>query len=243
MQLTDLPVITGEIRFAVGHPSGVTSNSWRMWATKKGDVYLACRDNLTDTKVSLHASGRWRMGFTREAIAGKPDLMAGERNRAWEVWDAPPATLPNTVTAFRLLFPTSELGVRPEQRTTPVWQKALDKIVFIEAAPPGKVTTVTLFITVGDVPLRHESEPSVCLASLDIGNNRRAQLIAHGDPENDLPERIEHAVEQARQQAEAAGVVIPESAYGYFLGFRTDGARHIFGARMIRQKRSEPIVP
>ena len=50
--------------------------------------------------------------------------------------------------------------------------------------------------------------PSIRLASLDIGNGRRTQLIAHGDPENDLPERIERDLAEARRLPETA--VTPE---------------------------------
>ena len=67
-----LPVKEPPVRFAVGPTKdGLTSNSWRMWTEKRGDVYdlyLKCRDNFREAKVSLHASGRWRMGFTEEAI-------------------------------------------------------------------------------------------------------------------------------------------------------------------------------
>ncbi len=122
------------------------------------------------------------MGFTAETLAKNCNLLPAEQNRAWEVWDEPPAALPNTVIAFRLLFPTSELAVGPEQRIPSEWTD----VVHIEAAPPGKLTVLTLFVTVGDVRLTHESEPSFCRASLHIGNNRRAQLVAHGDPEGDI---------------------------------------------------------
>ena len=101
-----LPVRRGPVRFAVGPPNGVTSNSWKLWAGKNGDVYIACRDNFKEAKVSLHASGRWRMGFTTEALTKSPNLPLGGRDRAWEVWDKPPPTLPNTTIAFRLVFPT-----------------------------------------------------------------------------------------------------------------------------------------
>jgi len=225
-----LPVRKGPVRFAVGPPNGVTSNSWKIWSHKNGDVYITCRDNFREVKVSLHASGRWRMGFTNEALAKNKNLLLGEQNRAWEVWDKPPATLPNTTIAFRLVFPTSELAVRPKQRTPKEWKN----VIYIEAAPPGKVTVVTLFATIGDLPLRHESEPSFCLASLDMGNNQRAQLMAHGEPEGDLPTIIERCVIEARSKAEASGEQIPAEAYIYMLGRRDDGARYIVGAHANR---------
>ena len=121
------------VRFAVGSPNGLTSNSWRIWASKHGDVYIACRDNFKEAKVSLHASGRWRMGFTTEAISKNSHLLPSDQHRAWEVWDQPPISLPNTVIAFQLVFPTSELAVRPEQRIPKEWKN----VIFIEAAPPS----------------------------------------------------------------------------------------------------------
>jgi hypothetical protein len=218
------------VRFAVGPQNGLTSNAWRIWV-RHGNVYIACRDNFKEAKVSLHASGRWRMGFTTEAVAKDSNLLPSDRNRAWEVWDKPPATLPNTVIAFRLLFPTSELAVPPEQRRPSQWSN----VVYAEAAPPGKLIVLSLFVTVGDVVLTHESEPTFSLASLDIGGGRRAQLVVHGESEGDLPNVIERSVAQARMQAESAGVEVPDGAYAYFLGQQEDGSRFLFGARMKRR--------
>lgn len=221
-----LPIRSGPVRFAVGPPDGLTSNAWRIWATQHGDVYIACRDNFTEAKVSLHASGRWRMGFTNEAITKKPALLMNGQNRAWEVWDIPPASLPNTVIAFRLFFPLSELAVRPEQRKPKDWAK----VIFIEAPPKGKLTVLSLFVTVGDITLRHESEPSFCLASFHIGDNRYAQIIAHSDPEGFVPSLIEQSVADARLQVEAKGIETPKDAYGYFFGRKEDGSRFLVGA-------------
>jgi len=227
-----LPIRSGPVRFAVGSPDGLTSNSWRIWATKHGDVYIACRDNFTEAKVSLHTSGRWRMGYTTEALANNLVVLSDKQNRAWEVWDEPPASLPNTVVAFRLIFPNSELAVRPEQRKPQKWAK----VVFIEAPPPGKLTVLTLFVTVVNTILRHESEPSFCLASLDIGNNRCTQIIAHGEPEGNMPDVIEHCVAAARNQTDTKRIEIPNDAYGYFWGNWSDGSRFLFGARINRPR-------
>ena len=214
------------VHFAVGSPNGLTSNSWGIWASKHGDVYIACRDNFKEAKVSLHASGRWRMGFTTEAISNNSQLLPSDQNRAWEVWDQPPITLPNTVIAFQLVFPTSELGVRPEQRISKEWKD----VFYIEAAPSGKLTVLTLFVTVGNMVLTHECEPSFWLASLDIGGGRYAQLIAHGDPENDFPQLLEQSVATAQKHAETSGIILPEGSYSYFFGKRENGSRFIFGA-------------
>jgi len=224
-----LPLTEGPVRFAIGSPGGLTSNSWRFWTTSSGDSYLACRDNAQELKVSLHASGRWRMAFTSEARAKNPALVPAGTNRAWEVWQEPLPVLPDTVVAFRLIFPTSELAVRPEQRTTKQWRDTL----FIESAPPdsGKLTVVTVFVTVGDPELRHESEPSLRFASLELNNGRRAQLVAHADPELDMPNLIASNRAGALKRATSKGIDVPHEGYLYFFGKQRDGARFIVGAR------------
>jgi hypothetical protein len=103
-----LPIRNKPVRFAVGAPHETTSNSWKIWATKSG-VYIACRDNFKNTKVSLHTSsdprvpGRWRVGFTTEAF---PHVRSPYDNRAWEVWNEPPASLPYTVVRLAELVPS-----------------------------------------------------------------------------------------------------------------------------------------
>jgi hypothetical protein len=225
-----LPITSGAVRFAVGPPNGITSNSWRCWTAKKGDVYIACRDNFQDCKVSLHASGRWHMGFTEQALKKHPNLLNENRNRAWEVWNKPPPQLPDIVIAYRLFFATSELAVLPAQRSPDQWKRT----IFIEAAPPGKMTAVTLFVTKGHHELKRDSEPSIWLASLDIGEGRRAQLVVHGEPEGTIPELIDKTLLEMRNRAKQAGKEIPPEAYLYAHGHLPDGSRFLVGARAKR---------
>jgi hypothetical protein len=166
------------------------------------------------------------MGFTTEAVAGNPALTANDQDRAWEVWDEPPQSLPDTVVAFRLLFPTSELAVRPEQRSPKDWKE----VIFLEPAPPGKLSIATLFVTSGDRILRHESEPSLCLAALKVDEDRSVQIVVHTDREGDFRQFLDNNVARARAMAKAAGVEIPSNAYGYFFGNRTDESRFLVGA-------------
>jgi hypothetical protein len=229
-----LPILDEPVRFAVGDPNGVTSNSWRVWAEKNDELYIACRDSFTETKVSLHASGRWRMGFTTQAIAKNPNLMPENGNRAWEVWDRPNETLPKTITAFHLYFVTSELAVTQEQRVGKKWKG----VHFIEAGPVGKITTVTLFITRGDCDPVHESEPSFVLASFGLTDGRYAKIVAHGDPYGFLPELIEASVSEAWRALAEKDIAVPATAFSYFFGHRENGARFIVGARM---RRNGPI--
>jgi hypothetical protein len=173
------------------------------------------------------------MGFTTEAIKKRPGLVAAHQNRAWQVWDEPPAILPGTVIAFRLSFLTSELAVYSEQRSSEKWKN----VIYIEAAPEGsgKMTVVTLFVANSDIPLKHESEPSLCLASLAMLDDRRAILVAHGEPEGELPQRLAQAVNDSIDRAERDGVQPSKGTYGYFFGVSSEGWRFIYGARIFRR--------
>jgi len=165
------------------------------------------------------------MGFTTEAISNDATLLTSGQNRAWDVWDKPPATLPETVTALSLIFPTCELAIRPEQR-----DKTWRDTVYVEAAPKGKLTIFTLFISQGEVALKHKTEPSFCVASLDIGDGKHAQLVAHGEDEGEWPKLISEAVEQALAQVDAVRQGPMPDAYGYFFGYKSDGSCFIVGA-------------
>jgi hypothetical protein len=224
------PIRRGPVRFAVGHPNGLTSNAWIVWTGKPGDIYMACRDNFKEAKVSLHASGRWRMAWTEKAVEKNSKLLWDGGRRTWDVWDKPPPSLPGVVTAFHLVFPTSELAVRPEQRPPNDWSR----VVYIEAAPPGQMILVTLFVTNGDPILEPPGGPSVRLASIGIGDGRSAQLMAYGAPERDMPAVIERCTSEARTKARSAQIEVGPETYGYFLGRLADGARYIVGARVLR---------
>lgn len=224
-----IPVKKGSIRFAAGDPAGLTSNSWKVWTNKKGDVYLSCRDNFRETKVSLHASGRWRMGFTSQALSERPTLISDGENRAWEVWNQPTEQIPDTVLAFQLIFLTQELAVQPKQRDEKVWKG----IFFIEEAPKGKITVVSLFITKGELNLVHENQPHFTLAILPLGNNRFAQIVAHAENEADYPEFIDRHRKALLDKIKEKGLIYTKDYFIYLFGHKDSGARFIIGARLI----------
>lgn len=225
-----LPLRTGPVRFMVLAADGKSSNSWRFWTEPAGDAYVVCRDNFKEGKISLHTSGRWRIAWDEKAVAKNPALVAPGHDRAWEKWDPPPPVEPGMVAAVRMLFPTSELAVERAQRTSRVWR---ENNVAIEAAPKGsgKMTVVTLFVTDEDVNLKHRSEPSHHFASLALSGERRAQLVAHFEPEGDVHDMLDRGRRAALEQI-PKGVEIPVGSYVYFWGHQPDGARMLVGARI-----------
>src|SRR5215208_7794203 len=82
---TVLPLMRSPVRFVVGTPTGPSNNSWKVWVHGQ-DAYVACRDNFEGFKVSLHASGIWRLGFTQEFAQARPDIVPEGEDRVWKKW-------------------------------------------------------------------------------------------------------------------------------------------------------------
>lgn len=170
------------------------------------------------------------MAFTNEALARNAKLLGVGQDRAWEVWDEPPAVAPDVVLAFHLYFLGSELAVRSEQRKRGDWASVLH----IQGPPPGRMVTITLFVTRGDLVIEADGRPSLHLASLRLENGRFVQLLAHVDPIGNMHPLVDAGVAMARQETDAAGVATPAEAFGYFFGHDDGGARFIVGGRMNR---------
>lgn len=109
-----VPIRKSPLRFAVGRPDGASSNSWKLWTVPAGDVYVACRDNFRDMKVSLHASGRWRLGFTERAINGRPDLLTPGRIGPGISGHRHPTPTPGPSSRSRSYSPPGSCTSRPQ---------------------------------------------------------------------------------------------------------------------------------
>ena len=75
------------------------------------------------------------------------------------------------------------------------------------------------------------SEPSFRLASLAIGQNLYAQLVAHADPAGTRPEMLDRVRAEARAKVLAAGKEMPGEAHIYVPGHARDGYRFLVGGR------------
>jgi hypothetical protein len=56
----------GGIRWIIGTPDGARSSTWRLWANKKGDVYVSRRGAGEIYKVSFHRDGNCHIGFASD---------------------------------------------------------------------------------------------------------------------------------------------------------------------------------
>lgn len=238
-----LPLKTKEIRFAIGTPDGLTSNSYKVWVTKargkrRADIYATCRDSWREFKVSLHESGKWRAGFVSYDVKLPKgcELQPGQ-DKAWDKWDRPKPldgsepSLGSAIVALHFRFATTELAVTPEMRKHKEWEK----VIMITPPPEGISITVTILLVEGNV---HFTPPKPValqpLAELRVAENVVAVVVVHEEPDAALQEMLTRASANARAQTDAAGVVIPEGAYFYFFGKGEDGSRFVTGARANR---------
>jgi hypothetical protein len=122
------------IRWAVGNAGGIRSSTWRLWANKKGDVYLAQRSLGSQFKMSIHQSRYCSVGFTNEYEEEARARFGGE-SRHWEQWKLPDAPV---VRAVEVVIPNSELALLQTSEADPMaW-----------IAPPGfgRAAVFALFI-------------------------------------------------------------------------------------------------
>ncbi len=215
-----LPFWNEAVRFAVGDPAGLSSNTWRVWMQGAGDVYLACRDTLKETKVSLHVSGRWRFGFTSEAAAARPDLIAPGADRAMEVWDKPAEIADGVIQAFKIYFPSNELLVTPEKRTGAKWKN----VIFVEQGPADVATVMAVYVCTKP-KLLIAGIRAFTLGSWSLPDGSFAHLVAQAEPFNN-EQALNLAITAGKLQAQQAGIEIPKGAILQFWGIdHTTGSR------------------
>jgi hypothetical protein len=84
------------------------STVWTIASAKNSaDVYICPRMLGGKVKVSLHKSGSWQVGLTKENATHLSSL----DSRHWDIWQCGGELAPGTVRAWYLLIPDQELCV------------------------------------------------------------------------------------------------------------------------------------
>lgn len=105
-----MPADQDVILFAVGTPMGPRSSVFRIWsAPGKSDVYITSRVVRGEFKASLHQSGKWRIGFTSEHVAGPNPLIPPTKDRALLKWSRPTPFDNGVTNAFQIIVPATEV--------------------------------------------------------------------------------------------------------------------------------------
>lgn len=98
----------GSLRVQLAGLDGRVSTVLTAFSAKRSpDMYIAPRVLGGDVKISLHASGSYQVGLTREAASRR-----GTDNRHWEIWDNRDQRrdlAPGVERAWYMLLPDEEL--------------------------------------------------------------------------------------------------------------------------------------
>lgn len=164
-----LPFKNAPIRFAVCRQNGLSSNSWRIWVGKAGEVYVSCRDNFPGMKVSLHQSGMCHLAIDNQQRIGE--------DRYVSKWKYSMSNEVNGVLPFKLLFPNTSLYLNQEARDNlpRIWNK---NQVYIEA-PESPFGTVLYFAIADESVIKADLRESLSypLAVMSAWPNTRLWVI------------------------------------------------------------------
>ena len=175
----ELPLREGKVLdVAVLKPDNTFSNLWEASLSKKGDVYIYCRDNLSGQEVSLHASGRCHVSHDHERV----------KNRYIARWKA--SQDGPVVPAFNLIFPTWGVGLSSEQIARRVLQKKRHEHQLVIAGQERKMVVVSFCIVDSDKQLSTFTLPTLHLATLSLNERRQLLVVAHKEPEKDFRDRM-----------------------------------------------------
>lgn len=213
---TPFPITTSPVRIAVGTPHGLSSNSWRLWV-RGHDVYVACRDNFREFKVSLHASGIWRLGFTETFAKARPDIVPSDRDRAWTKWRPTFDANNRLAIGFQVAVHLSSLYLRPRERRK--WPR---EVVFIEHAGSESILTLmSACVVLGERPLVFAPGTyGAVVAILPMGADRTVQLVASHEEAGNFESVIVDGFRRVSGQLKARQVAMPEGGVFFVHGVR-----------------------
>lgn len=174
--------------FSVGTPQ-VHATVWRLWANKKGDVYIGPRLQAGDAKLSIHPSGvRHLKGGGPddygESVEGEP-LAPGTTHR----WKMPKPGPRDHEMVWRIVTPPDQLR---EARLDPRFKKG---VLWIKPAPAGQANgiAIAIFPDLLDGVLPGADAPTDCLVRWRLGNGNTLLLLHSQLPFNIEPYRPEIA--------------------------------------------------
>ena len=198
---TALPLRKQPFRVAVGTPHGASSNSWKVW--KRGlDVYVACRDNFQQLKASLHASGNWRFGLTKEAQIANAQLVTPGEDRAWKKWRPIFTPEKRIEIGFQIAVPRGSLYLSANDRQS--WPRS---VLFVEPEEsPILMVVVSVCIVLGQAPVVFGPNTHGAVIALEqLDHERTLQLVVTHEDLGNLPSVISEAIPKIRTSMSASG--------------------------------------
>ena len=197
-----LPIRHGPVRLAVVGNGGRTSNSWKIWPEKNGEIYVAIRERNPGFKVSLHRSGKQHIKMASEYWGQwrEPDIYAG----------------PMLATSAKLVFPT--WGMREDYKLSEQEREAWKgNEIEIDAPIEGKLLAVSVVVRAEGQVLKQEGGGSETLGLWRRPDGKEAHLIVSEESERNFKEIVLKALtnedflrdlRDPREPAEGGGDVL-----------------------------------
>jgi hypothetical protein len=174
----------GGTRFAVGTADGARSSVWRVWAYRS-DVYVAARSMVSEMRVSLHASGKWRAAFTEAHMKRPEPFIDPTLDRAVDKWERPPEFAPGWTRGFMIIVPASEVVTGVEPIAEP------DDVVWLAPPPDGFATYFDILLAApgatgsegrGFATARGYESSTEVVTTIELENGERLWVLAHAEP-------------------------------------------------------------
>lgn len=189
------------------------STVWAIFSAKRSaDMYICPRILGGAVKVSLHQSGSWQVGMTKEGAATLP----GEITRHWDIWRRGGEMAPGTVRAWYLIIPDEELrGATPDAKA--------------HQLPPvgaGHAASIEFLLISNDGPNLAFDNAHIVGRWRLYGLNESCLVIARRIPWSTEQEAWASMIRmQAVAQAEANGIPCSREHRYYFHGYDLQGVR------------------
>lgn len=188
------PLKESPITFAVLWKNGQTSNTWGVRVEKDGDVYIYCRDNMKEMKISLHKSGKQHIAFT-----GGSGIEMEPGSRFWKQWREPQHGQ-QAIPSFMLYFPSwgTRLSEEERNKATSKWN---NNQILVEA--DDELLTAISFIILDKgttLTKKEDGFPSYPIGVLPLHSGKKLCVIAGFQPEGNLRQNAEKAVQNVNNK-------------------------------------------
>ncbi len=189
---TDLPLRNSPLRFALMNKDGLSSESWVVKVTNRGDVYIVCREGDPHIKVSLHESGEQKIAY--RGIWQDTSVNYDQRWKEHRYYRGD-----RVRPSFTLMFPGFGLCLDEVSRRThrDTWSA---RHVLVQAPRRPLATVVAFAVTDEDVGVMQRVGYAV-LAEIPTRPGKKLCVIAGHIPEHRISRMLQDGLEKMMRES------------------------------------------
>ena len=209
-----------QIRFGITDDNGHMAATWSISNPKtKSDIYVSCRELNGMIKTSLHESGSWHAGYSKEATE---KYFEAKENKYIEIWEKPQPITPGVTLALRIVTPYSAI-------TKPVGNISKE-FTWIPNCATGYATEIDLIITTENTNLNgwpgKNSMGTQLIGTIQLANGEKAWLVYWTIPMPDFTKLS--SIKMKLLKNKTTDDLKTESLRAIIFGDKSDGSRTIY---------------